>query len=720
MNGQLSLNAWLFAGTAVGLVALLVFAYARRDTNSGLGRRALLLATLALTPAAAALGVGWGLDEVLENPEPQGSAVVAMAVSPDGSKAATADLSGETRIYNLADGSFVAGPSFAAAMPRVAALHMLKSGADKDMLVAISDQSSFAITGTDGRQAAPAIDDAKLYLLSLATGNGLFVAEGSTAPGNVAQHSAPSSEFDVKYYDFRAAKPQLFSHLLVRPTAMAVTMPVARLQAALAAFGIKGLQQDGIIGARILAAINQFQQQNGLRVTGKVDAATIDKILELKLADIGSLQILLGFADGRIAVIDQLTQRPRTIISVDSLPKSPQTDAPTPTPRPILRIASDGAGRIATADADGHLSLWAVDPKSGQPAIDEHFQANTAIVLVGHSGIVGSAVFSPDGAIILTGSLDHSARLWDSATGAPVGAAMVHGDAVESATFAPDGNRILTASADKTARLWDSATGLPVGKVMEHGDGVNFASFSNDGKHIVTASTDRTARLWDASGVVSGQVLRHDWPVLSVTFSKDDDLILTVSDDTAARLWKTSTGSAVGAAMSHEGTIKSAKFSPDGARVVTASVDNTARLWSGLDGSSIGEPKQHDDIVFFAAFSPNGKEVVTTSEDTTARFWDGVSGTPIATSRGHSAAVLYAVFSPDGRRVATVSWDKTARLWDASNGEPIGRVMNHADVIYRAAFSPDGTRLVTASADNTARVWDAFTGLPAKTIEATD
>ena len=35
-----------------------------------------------------------------------------------------------------------------------------------------------------------------------------------------------------------------------------------------------------------------------------------------------------------------------------------------------------------------------------------------------------------------------------------------------SAAFSPDGQRIVTASQDKTARLWDAATGKPIGEPL--------------------------------------------------------------------------------------------------------------------------------------------------------------------------------------------------------------------------------------------------------------
>ena len=39
---------------------------------------------------------------------------------------------------------------------------------------------------------------------------------------------------------------------------------------------------------------------------------------------------------------------------------------------------------------------------------------------------------------------------------------------VSSAAFSPDGKRIVTASWDKTARVWDAATGKPIGELRGH------------------------------------------------------------------------------------------------------------------------------------------------------------------------------------------------------------------------------------------------------------
>ena len=68
---------------------------------------------------------------------------------------------------------------------------------------------------------------------------------------------------------------------------------------------------------------------------------------------------------------------------------------------------------------------------------------------------------------------------------------------VNGAAFSPTAS-IVTASGDETARVWDAATGRPIGEPLKgHENWVMSAAFSPDGKRIVTASRDKTARVWD-------------------------------------------------------------------------------------------------------------------------------------------------------------------------------------------------------------------------------
>jgi WD40 repeat protein len=290
----------------------------------------------------------------------------------------------------------------------------------------------------------------------------------------------------------------------------------------------------------------------------------------------------------------------------------------------------------------------------------------------------------------------------------PLTGSMRHHDGVISAQFSPDGQRVVTASKDNTARVWDAASGKPIGEPMKHEDWVNSAQFSPDGQRVVTASGDKTARLWDAaSGKPVGEPMKHEDAFYSAQFSRDGQRVVTASSDKTARVWDAASGKPIGEPMKHERWVSSAQFSPDGQRVVTASGDKTARLWDAASGGAIGEPMTHEDAVESAQFSPDGQRVVTASRDRTARLWDAASGGAIGEPMTHEDAVISAQFSRDGQRVVTASSDKTARVWDGASGKSIGEPMEHKGTVNSAQFSSDGQRVVTASLDKTARLWDA-------------
>src|SRR5262249_60291905 len=101
----------------------------------------------------------------------------------------------------------------------------------------------------------------------------------------------------------------------------------------------------------------------------------------------------------------------------------------------------------------------------------------------------------------------------------------------------------LTGSCDHTARLWEVETGREVRQFTGHSGSVNSVAFSPNGRFALTGSSDSTARLWDVDAGKELNVFRgHLSYVHSVTFSPDANYVITAGDDSTTRLWNVSTG----------------------------------------------------------------------------------------------------------------------------------------------------------------------------------
>ncbi|KAJ6627753.1 WD40-repeat-containing domain protein, partial [Mycena sp. CBHHK59/15] len=244
-------------------------------------------------------------------------------------------------------------------------------------------------------------------------------------------------------------------------------------------------------------------------------------------------------------------------------------------------------------------------------------------VFAGHRSGVNCVAFSPDGTKIVSGSDDHTVRVWDAQTGDTVARPFEgHSGWVYSVAFSPDGTRIVSGSFDSTVRVWDAQTGHTVAGPFEgHTASVYSVAFSPDGTRIVSGSFDSTLQVRDAQTghTVAGPFEGHTNYVRSVAFSPDGTRIVSGSDDCTVRVWDAQTGHTIaGPFEGHTGWVYSVVFSPDSTRIVSGSADHTVRVWDAQTGHTVTGPfKGHTASVYSVAFSPDGTRIVTGSSDCT-------------------------------------------------------------------------------------------------------
>jgi WD40 repeat protein/serine/threonine protein kinase len=357
--------------------------------------------------------------------------------------------------------------------------------------------------------------------------------------------------------------------------------------------------------------------------------------------------------------------------------------------------------------------------------------------LLGHSAIVSDVAYSPDGTLIVTGSHNGSAKVWDARTGERLRDLKGHSRGMMSVAFSPDGKHILTRGTDEASRISDAATGEPLLELQGHKGFESPGVFSPDGSRIA-AFHGGEAMVWDArngalllnlkapakaltisspgtagredNAVPAGRVNVVKNPIRCLTFSPDGSRFVAGFDDHVARIWDIRTGAPMPDLKGHAGAVTDVAFSADGSRVATGCSDKTARVWDARIGALLLELKGHAGAVVDVAISPDGSRVVTSSDDQTARLWDAHTGSSLAELTVLGRRPQHVAFSPDGMRFVTAGKSK-AIVWDSRTGRSILE-LNHEAAFACIAFSPDGSRIVTGMSGGSAVVWDAWTAPP--------
>jgi WD40 repeat protein/tetratricopeptide (TPR) repeat protein len=377
-------------------------------------------------------------------------------------------------------------------------------------------------------------------------------------------------------------------------------------------------------------------------------------------------------------------------------------------------VAIDPGGKmIVTRRGETIAQLWDVATcrPIGEPMV--------------HPTKVEDVAFSPDNKTILTSSYPRTAQLWDAKSGHPIGKPMENDYSghprtasghSHPASFSPDGKTVFTHDEGWTVRLWDAATGRPIGSPMEC-DPSHLAWFSSDGKAFHTGA----GRRWDtASGKSLGALtLEHSSEAHTIQAVSPDGKSVLAADRSGKtyRLWDAVSGQFVGEPMVHKRVVEGAAFSADGRTIATVGSEMfkspLVQLWDAATGSPIGSPSAHDCIITEVSFSPDGKTVAASFPfEGKVRLLDAGTGLPVGKVLEHQGPIVSVAFSPDGKTVLTASEDRTARLWDVATCVPLGEPMVHEVVLQSATFCADGSVVLTEDAGGTARLWKLFTDRP--------
>ncbi|KAI0710453.1 WD40 repeat-like protein [Cerioporus squamosus] len=400
------------------------------------------------------------------------------------------------------------------------------------------------------------------------------------------------------------------------------------------------------------------------------------------------------------------------------------------------------------SSADLHTRPWK-DVYCERLTVERNWRRGRCTVraLKGHTDGVMCLQFSetlshPSFPVLITGSYDRTARVWNLENGTEVQCLSGHTRAIRALQF--DEVKLITGSMDHTMRVWNWRTGQLL-KVLEgHTEGVVCLRF--DSNVLASGSVDTTVKvwnfrtgecftlrghcdwvnavqLWDSTGSTPstdpGLNALENGPASSSSSSgaphiDPGKMLFSASDDGTIRLWDLCARTCVRQFKGHVGQVQSLKL---------LLVDEGCGSSAGSDGSDRETSVEPQDSFALAASSSQSSAVppalsrrntaekrqkpvlISGSLDNTIKIWDIDTGKVQRTLFGHIEGV-WAVAS-DKLRLVSGSHDRTIKVWSREEGNCTATLVGHRGAVTCLALGED--KIVSGSDDGDVRVW-SFSG----------
>ncbi|PFH52350.1 hypothetical protein AMATHDRAFT_56818, partial [Amanita thiersii Skay4041] len=354
----------------------------------------------------------------------------------------------------------------------------------------------------------------------------------------------------------------------------------------------------------------------------------------------------------------------------------------------------------------------------------------TTRTLKGHTDGVMCLQFNetlshPSFPVLITGSYDCTARVWNLETGAELHCLKGHTRAVRSLQF--DEVKLITGSMDSTIKIWDWRRGRCIRTLTGHTEGVVCLNY--DASVLASGSMDSSIRVWNFRSGGAFTLHGHsDWVNAVQLWDSDPSvqtqpydlaeahrtllnaqttsppqvnsgkMLFSASDDGSIRLWDLNLRVCVRQFNGHVGQVQSLKLLP-AEDMGDGRVDH-----NGVDETKIQQADDSAVPPHGAGSSPKrkGPLLISGCLDNTIKVWDIETGKAMRTLFGHIEGVWSVAC--DKLRLVSGSHDRTIKVWSRDEGRCTATLVGHQAAVSCIALGED--KIVSGSDDWDIKVWN--------------
>ena len=305
---------------------------------------------------------------------------------------------------------------------------------------------------------------------------------------------------------------------------------------------------------------------------------------------------------------------------------------------------------------------WGPFQQAGRPAARE--------TLVGHSGVVNSIEFRPDGAMFSSVGVDGSMVIWNQGSPPDIEPVPPAPGSVRCTAFSADSGTFAVASTTEPLALLDLRSHRWHNLVDPSGTSTRATAvaFAADGTTCAVAEHGGSVSLCDlASGCRRSTLDTHRDYIAALAFAPDGQTLACSGRDRGVRIWDLPAGREHFVISNPGAAITALVFSPDGRSLVLADCSRPfVRLWDTTTFSERAILSGPAGAVTSVAIGPDGGTLAAAGSLGWVSFWN-LATLELSPKRLRHAGVRALAFAPDGHTLATGGFDGTIHLWDWPN-----------------------------------------------------